>query len=194
MSYKILLASMLSFGMAATAQARGLDISIGDEAAQLTYLYNSDGQIGIGGTDLGMGFFFNENDDVVINGGILVTGTSAGQNRALQMGVGVRAHVGKLDIPGEDDGVSAIAIGGKIAYILPSRMPLALSLEGYIAPEVTAFGDNKDLTELLARFEIEIAPTTRFFVGFRNLEVEFEDSGLEYEIDDSGHLGIRFSF
>jgi hypothetical protein len=50
------------------------------------------------------------------------------------------------------------------------------------------------VVEALFRFEVEIAPTTRFFVGYRSLEVEFENNPVEYEIDDTGHLGIRFSF
>lgn len=194
MIYKSLIAGLLSLIAVNAAQARALDISIGNEAAQLTYLYESSGQIGIGGTDLGVGFFFNENDDVIFNGGILVTGNSLGQSRAFQAGVGVKGFAGSLDVEGDEDTVSAIGIGGKLAYILPARTPLSVSLEAYIAPEVTAFSDNERLVEVLFRFEVEIAPTTRFFVGYRNLEVEFQNISEEYEIDESGHLGIRFSF
>jgi hypothetical protein len=204
MVYKSLIASLFSLLAVNAVQARGLDISIGNEAAQITYLYESYGQIGIGGTDLGAGLFFNENDDVLLNGGVLVTGSSLGQSRAFQAGAGIKGFVGYLDDPeqrtdlddpvhADNDSVSAVAIGGKIAYILPARTPLSLSLEAYFAPEVTAFGDNKGLLEGLFRFEIELAPTTRCFVGYRLLEVEFEN-GDEYPIDDSGHLGIRFSF
>lgn len=194
MVYKFLIASLLSLVAVNTVQARGLDISIGNEAAQITYMYESYGQIGIGGTDLGVGMFFNENDDVIFNGGLLVTGNSLGESRALQAGVGVKGFAGKLDVESDQDTVAAVGIGGKLAYIFPSRTPLALSLEAYIAPEVTAFSDNERVAEANVRFEVEIAPTTRFFVGYRSLEVEFEDIPGEYEIDDSSHLGIRFSF
>lgn len=194
MNYKSLLACLSGLAAVNAAQARGLDISIGNEAAQITYLYESYGQIGIGGTDLGVGLFFNENDDVILHGGLLVTGNSLGENRALQAGVGVKGFAGSLDVPTEQDTVSAIAIGGKLAYILPSRTPMSVSLEAYIAPEVTAFSDNERLAEAVFRFEVEIAPTTRFFVGYRSLDVEFVDVPGEYEIDDTGHVGIRFSF
>jgi hypothetical protein len=201
MIYKSLIASLLSFVVVTAVQARGLDISLGNETAQLSYLYESSGQIGIGGSDLGVGFLFNENDDVLFNGGILVTGSSLGQSRAFQAGVGVKGFAGALDDPEtadepidpDNDTVSAIGIGGKLAYILPARTPLSISIEAYIAPEVTAFSDNEGLVEALFRFEVEIAPTTRFFVGYRELEVEFEN-GDEYSVDESGHLGIRFSF
>ncbi len=194
MVYKSLLATLLSLLAVNSVQARGLDISIGNEAAQVTYLYESYGQIGIGGTDLGIGFFFNENDDVVINGGVLVTGNSLGESRAFQAGVGIKGFAGSLDVDSDDDTVSAIGIGGKLAYILPARTPLSVSLEAYMAPEVTAFGDNESLVEGVFRFEVEIAPTTRFYVGYRKLEVEFTNAPDEYEIDDTAHVGIRFSF
>jgi NADPH-dependent 2,4-dienoyl-CoA reductase/sulfur reductase-like enzyme len=194
MNCKSLIAGLFGLLAVNAAHARGLDITIGNEAAQITYLYESYGQIGIGGTDLGMGLFFNENDDVILNGGVLVTGNSLGQNRAFQAGVGVKAFAGVLDVDTDEDTVSAICIGGKMAYILPSRTPLSISLEAYVAPRVTAFGDNERVAEAVFRFEVEIAPTTRFFVGYRALEVEFENAPGEYEIDDSSHLGIRFSF
>jgi hypothetical protein len=194
MIYKSLIAGLLSLVAVTAAQARGLDIGLGNETAQVSYLFESSGQIGIGGTDLGVGLLFNENEDVVFNGGILVTGSSLGQSRAFQAGVGVKGFAGSLDVEGDNDTVSAIGIGGKLAYIFPSRTPLSVSLEAYLAPEVTSFSDNERLVEALFRFEVEIAPTTRFYVGYRSLEVEFENNPQEYEIDDTGHLGIRFSF
>jgi hypothetical protein len=204
MKQKILLAGLLCLPAINAAHARGLDISIGNESAQITYLYESYGQIGIGGNDIGVGFFYNENDDVVVNGGLLVTGNSLGENRAFQAGVGVKGYAGYLNDPEkrtdvhpqvdkDSDSVSAIGIGGKLAYILPSRTPLSISLEAYYAPDITAFGDNDGLLEALLRFEVEIAPTTRFFVGYRKLEVDFKN-GDEYPLDDAGHVGIRFSF
>ena len=193
MFYRFLLTSLLSLTAITTVQARGLDLSLGNDAAQITYLFDSNGQIGIGGTDMGIGLLFNDNDDLVFNGSILVTGNSLGRNRALQLGAGVKAYLGTLDVPGDEDSVFAVAIGGKMAYILPSRTPLSISLEAYIAPAVTSFGDSDGVTELLLRFEAEIAPTTRFFIGYRDLEAEF-DGGPDYEIDDSMHLGVRFSF
>lgn len=175
------------------AHAAGLDISLGDETAQFVYMFDSDSQIGIGGADVGAGVFFNEQDDYLLNFSVLVMGHSAGRNRALQLGAGAKAYVGELDIPVQED-VGAVGVGGKISYIFPASMPMALSAELFYAPDITSFGDNESLTELLIRLEIEVAPTTRFYFGYRNLETEFENSGIDYELDDNGHVGVRFSF
>ena len=175
------------------AYAEGLDISLGSDTAQIVYLFDSDAQIGIGGSDLGVGVFFNENDDYLLNGSIVVTGNSTGRNRALQLGAGAKLYAGELDIPQEDT-VGAVAIGGKVSYVFPSSTPMAITGEIFYAPDITSFGDNENLTEFNIHFDIEIAPTTRFYIGYRNLEVELTDSNVDYELDDSGHVGVRFSF
>ena len=175
------------------ALAGGLDISLSDESAEIVYLIDSDAKIGVGGADLAIGAFFNENDDIVLNAGILVSGHSTGKNRALQFGGGAKAYLGELDLP-EEDSLGAIAIGGKIGYIFPANTPMAISLEAYIAPDITSFNDISQLLEWVARFEIEVAPTTRLYVGYRNLEVELENSDTDYELDDTAILGVRFSF
>lgn len=179
------------------AQAAGLDFNLGKDSAEIRYLFSSDAQIGVGGTDAGIGLFFNENDDYVFSGALLVVGNSTGRNRALQLGAGVKAYAGSLDRRGEDT-IASIGVGGRVAYIFPSMTPMAISTELYYAPNITSFADNDRFYEALVRFEIEVAPSTRFYVGYRKMEARLElenDMGkLDYELDDRAHLGVRFSF
>ena len=197
------------FWVGLNAQAAGLDIRLGGEAAQVEYLHDSDSQIGIGGADIGLAVFFNEADDVMATFGALITGSSAGNNRALQFGAGARLYFASLDLdinaePNDqdlllldqlgDDSIGAVAIGGKVSYIFPSSIPMAVTGELFYGPDIVAFGDNEDLVDLQLRFEVELAPTTKFYVGYRSLEVEMEDSAVEYELDDSAHAGVKFNF
>lgn len=202
----LLLSALFCTGL--TANAAGLDIRLSDESAQLEYLFSSDAQIGIGGADIGAAFFFNEDDDIMATFGIIVSGSSVGRNRSLQFAVGARAYAASLELdPGSapagdiailratgEDTVGSAAIGGRVSYIFPSSMPMALTGELFYAPNITSFGDNKDLMDVQVRFEIEIAPSTRAYLGYRNLEVTMEDSDVDYEIDDGLHVGVRFSF
>lgn len=186
--------------------AAGIDIRLGDEAAQFEYLLDSDSQIGIGGADIGAALFFNENDDIAASLGALVSGSSAGKNRALQFGAGARLYVASLErdpvtitngtqvVTDDDDNIAALGIGGKASYIFPAHTPMAVSLELYYAPDITSFGDNQNIFDAQARFELEIAPSTRMYVGYRKLEAELKTSGADYVLDESGHIGVRFSF
>lgn len=182
---------------AAYGSGNAIDIRLGDEAAQLEYFFESDSQIGIGGSDVSASFFFNENDDMGVTLGALVTGSSAGKNRSLQFGAGARLYYFDLDPspPRPEDSVGGVAIGGKVSYIFPSRTPIALSAQIFYAPDIISFGDNDSITDWLYTFEVEIAPATRFYVGYRDFEVELDDAAsTDYPIDESGHVGIRFSF
>ncbi len=171
------------------AHAAGLDISLADETAHLQYLTDS-GSLGYGGADVGLGVFFNEADDVVATGNLLVT-SNPSRNNNLQFGIGAKAYGGNVDRT--DETVGAIAIGGLLRYIIPAETPMAVAVEGYGAPSITSFADTEDLSELTTRFEIEVMPSTRGYVGYRFLEPDLETGG-EVELDDNFHVGIRITF
>lgn len=172
-----------------SAHANGFDISLSDETANVVYLTDS-GSFGYGGADIGFGLFWNENDDVVGHANILVTSNPQSGNN-FQFGIGAKGYLGNLDVSDED--VAAIGIGGLIRYVIPSATPMGISIEGYIAPDVTSFSDTEEVREVSARFEIEVMPSTRGYIGYRWLEPEMETAG-DVEIDDEIHLGIRFIF
>ena len=172
-----------------SAHANGFDISLSDETANVVYLTDS-GSFGYGGADIGFGLFWNENDDFAAHANILVTSNPQSGNN-FQFGVGAKGYLGNVDGPDED--IAAVGIGGLVRYVIPSQTPMAFSLEGYVAPDITSFSDTEELREVSARFEIEVMPSTRGYIGYRLLEPDLEDAG-DVEIDDEFHLGIRFTF
>ena len=114
------------------ARAAGLDISLSDETANIIYLTDS-GSLGYGGADIGIGVFYNENSDVILNGQILVSGKPiAGKQGGLQFGVGGKFYAGSLDDIEED--VAAIAIGGQLRYLIPAATPVGVAAEVFVAP------------------------------------------------------------
>lgn len=169
--------------------AAGLDISLGDESAEFDYLIDS-GSLGYGGADIGFGFFYNENDDVLFNAGLMVVG-NLGARKDIALGVGAKAYYAKLEHYNEDP--AAVAIGGQFRYIIPSRTPVGFILELYMAPGITAFGETEKFQEFNARVELEILPSTRGYIGYREIEVEMEGT-QEIELDDSFHVGVRLQF
>lgn len=174
----------------AASQARGVDIKLADEMAELTYLSESS-TFGYGGADLGFGILFNEADDLQLNAEMMVTGNPAGNNKALQFGVGGKLIFTSLDALDEE--VGAIAIAGQIRYVIPSSTPIAFLASAHYAPGITSFSGADQYTEYRFAIELEVTPSARAFVGYRNIEYEFE-GGSEYEIDDGAHFGVKFDF
>lgn len=190
----LFIVTALSATLAASqSQAAGVDIKLGNEAAELTYLTKSS-TFGYGGLDIGMGVFFNETDDVQLNVNGMVTGNSAGNNRNLKFGVGAKLSYASLDDTTPDADVGALAIGLQVRYVIPSSTPVAFLLEGYVAPSITSFGDAEGYIEYRAAIELEVTPSARAYLGYRHMEYELE-GGYDYdEMDSSGHIGVRFQF
>ncbi len=175
----------------------GLDLKLSSETAEITFLTQSS-TFGYGGADIGIGLFINEQDDFLVNGSIIVSGSGTGDVRALHFGVGGKIYAGKLDLGTTNPNTSdpsggAIAIGGNLRYVFPSSTPIAILVEGFWAPSVTSFSDFESLWEYRAALELEVTPSARAYIGYRKLEVEL-DTGLEYTLDDNAHIGVRFAF
>ena len=177
--------------------AAGLDLKLSSDTAEITFL-TQNATFGYGGADIGIGLFINENDDFLVNGSIIVSGSGTGDVRALHFGVGGKAYAGQIDLATNNPNTSdpsggAIAIGGNVRYVFPSSTPIAILVEGFWAPRVTSFSDFDRLVEYRAALELEVTPSARAYVGYRKLEVEL-DTGLKVDLDDNAHIGVRFAF
>ena len=189
MMVRILAALLLA--ISSSVQAVGLDLSLSDESASIRLLTDSS-NLGYGGADVGYGVFFNEDSDIIVDANVMVIGKPASSNRPVQFGAGVKVYLGNYDESNLD--IGALAIGGQLRFVIPSSIaPMALSVEGYLAPSITSFADTDGLSELIFRYEFEVAPSTRAYVGYRRLEVDFETVD-DVEFDDNFHFGIRVNF
>lgn len=180
------------FSVATFADARGLDVKLADEMAELTYLTESS-TFGYGGADVGFGLLFNEADDLHFTGKLMITGNPAGNNRPFQFGVGGKLMLTSFDRGNFNEDVGALAIGAQARYVIPSATPIAFVASGYFAPGITSFSGADQYTEVNFAVELEVTPSARAYVGFRNMEYEFENGG-EVELDDDLHIGIKFDF
>lgn len=175
--------------------AGAIDFRVGRDMAEISFLTQT-ASFGYGGADIGFGALVNEYNDVIANASILVSGSSAGDVKGLHFGVGAKAYGGTLKGPGSSsldiDG-GAVAIGGRIRYLFPSSTPVAILGEAFYAPEVTSISEFDGVVEYRLAVELEVTPSARAYIGYRNLEVTFNND-KDYEVDDEAHIGVRFEF
>ncbi|MEM7563245.1 MAG: YfaZ family outer membrane protein [Pseudomonadota bacterium] len=168
--------------------ANDFEAALSSETAQFTFRSDSS-LIGWGGSDLVLGFFYNEEDDFVLQGSLLQMRQASAEN-PLTLGVGVKAYLGRLD---NGDDILALGIGGQIRYTVPGTMPMAIYLQGHYAPEITSFSDSEEVVDYQLGFQIEALPQTIAFVGVRHLEID--NGSSDYELDDDRlHFGVRLTF
>lgn len=178
--------------------AGAIDFRIGQDMAELTF-FTQNSSFGYGGADIGIGVLFNEYNDVIANGSILVSGSSAGDVKALHFGVGAKIYGGDINGPDAapvDIQGGAVAIGGQIRYVFPGSTPFAVLGEAFFAPEVTSISEFDRMLEYRVALELEVTPSARAYVGYRVMEVRFQAFGndVDYDVDDSANIGVRFEF
>ncbi|WP_065089440.1 YfaZ family outer membrane protein [Acidihalobacter prosperus] len=171
------------------AMANGLDFQLGNHTAQLQF-YTGSSALGYSGGIVGFGGFVNSRHDVMANASVKVEGLAAGET-PLSFGLGVKAYAGSIDKP--NDNVGAIALGGLVKYTIPYRMPMAVVLEGYYAPDITTFGQGKSFSDLSLDYQIEVTPGATAYAGYRVLQTDLKNYG-EYKLDNALHVGIRLHF
>jgi hypothetical protein len=188
----IITAALIPFN---NVSAGAIDFRVGQDMAEVSFLTQT-ASFGYGGADIGFGALVNEYNDVIANGSILVSGSTAGDVKGLHFGVGAKAFAGTLEGPTStslDVDGGAIAIGGRIRYIFPGNTPLAILGEAFYAPEVTSISDFDGLVEYRAALELEVTPSARAYIGYRRLDVTF-NRDIDYKVDDEAHIGVRFEF
>jgi len=192
---KLFLLTCISlFALTSISQARANDFeaALSTKTAQFTFRSDSS-LIGWGGADLGVGFFFNDDDSWLVDGSLMQM-RQASEDAPLTFGVGVKAYAGSIDDDNNDEDVVAFALGGEVRYTIPGTMPMAVYGRGFYAPAITSFADADSVTDLTVGFQIEAMPQTIGFVGIRHLEIGIDGDGDYKADDDNIHIGVRLTF
>lgn len=112
-------------------------------------------------------------------------------NRTFRAGVGTRLY--GYSAPGSTSGL-ALAFGGLFYHIVPGASHISLGGYGWVAPQVTSFGDTEYLYEAGARVAYRVIQNTDVFLGYRYLHLKSDDGSFNDPIEDGFHLGFRLNF
>lgn len=167
-----------------------LEVALSSRTVKGEYFRAVD-QAGIGGGDLSLGLFYNEDEELAGTVGLMVSGVPAGQN-PLSFGVGTKFYGARVKRRG-DDSVFALTLGGRAKYTFPANIPMHVGTELFYAPSITTLSDGENLLDFNARYEIEFIPQTVAFLGYRLFRVDLEKGGYS-KLDNNIQLGIRMSF
>lgn len=187
---RILIAAALA-GIAGHASAAELDLSLSDDTAEIGVLGNPRA----GNMDenrAGAALFFNDDSDIVGSGFWHVTGRLRQGFEPLKFGAGVKGYLADLDAA--DTTVGALALGGSLRLDIPNmQVPLAASVQGHIAPDITTTGRGDGMVELVSRLEARFARSASAYVGYRYLRFDL-DNARDPRLDTNFHVGLRMQF
>ncbi len=113
-----------------------------------------------------------------------------GGSENLLVGMGVKYEYSRV----ADKDFSALPLGIELRYLLPFNASIPMYIAGlfYYSPEVLTFNDAKNYIEYRANFDVEIIERGHLLVGYRNIDLNFDVSDMNY--NHSWYLGFKFQF
>lgn len=171
-------------------QATELELALSPESVHGEFITDSS-LVGTGGANLSAGLLYNEDDDILGNLGLIVSGMPAGQT-PFSFGLGARFYAGRVK-QRDDQTNYNLAIGGRAKYTIPANIPMHAGAQIFYAPKITSWSDSEQLLDFALRYEIEFVPQTSAFVGYRLVKVDLEEGGNP-KLDNNVHVGIHLSF
>lgn len=204
---KLIAAMVLLAAPASGSWAGALDLSLSNDTANLVYILSEDPLNRErrvrqnGGSELGIGVFFNELSDNLLHATLLARGYRTAPSSQYQVSAGMKLLGGEISFVDEGAGnergetVGALALGFQAGLLLKSAVhnPVDISFEGFYAPSITSFGDAERYGEVSVRLQIEVMTRARAYIGYRR--IRFDTSNFEnITLDRNAHFGLSISF
>lgn len=174
-----------------TPQGQGHEIEVYLAENALQAMYTTELDVGeLGMNEIRAGFLFSEARDLVLTGDMLVDVGQRPERPRWMLDVGSRVYGALLNVENQD--VFAIAVGGRLSYLFRQNGATTMSVSAFYAPDIITFGNADDVVDVSIRFETQLTPATRIFLGYRSFEFDLPDA--ERKIDDDIHIGFRRRF
>lgn len=112
----------------------------------------------------------------------------------LKVGLGIKTNFSKVN----DYTFMSIPIGLDVSYELPLKnfIPVEVGAELYYAPESLCSSDAISFLEYRVGANFEVIERGSIFVGYRNVDTNYEASAIKENItyNKSGYFGFKFEF
>ncbi len=116
------------------------------------------------------------------------------QNTGLKVGLGVKTNFSAID------GATFISVplGLDLSYTLPLKnfIPIEISAKAYYAPQSLSFSDASSFKEYRAGIRAEVISRGSIFVGYRNIDTNYEIDRVKHNVtyNRSAYFGFKFEF
>lgn len=174
--------------------AQGLVIQINDDSARFTFATEAWGQQ-YGQLDLEAGFLFNENDDYMLNAGLMVRNDSL--DTPIIVSVGSRLYYADVTGPAPaltSYTVASVTIGIDVLLIPDNLGGIGFGAHYFAGPSVVSFGDAESFTEYGVRVSYQITPQANIFLGYQKIETEIENTGVDVTVSKGTMFGVDLRF
>jgi hypothetical protein len=191
---RVLAIALLAFSPAVFADA--LDINLNNSAAQFKFSSSASDLIGANG-DLTGGLLYNDKQSLFLEAGLMVKGGGEDNAPGVGVAVGAKGVLGTVSSSAATNyksiNGSAIAVGGEISVVFPTSSRVAIVGEYFAAPKITSFSDASRFNQFGARFEVDVSPQARVYLGYREIGFGVDTIG-SVTVDKGTSIGVIILF
>ena len=179
---------LVGVALALPAAADTLDVNVSSDAAQLGYTRMLPPE----GLEAGAALLHhNDNGDIAEANLHLVDRPQPGRD-ALVLGIGGKAAA--IDEDPRNATGGALALGAKLRWTLPTYNRAAIAGRLYFAPTATSVSDIDGYREYALRGEFQVLEDASVYLGYRNIELSYENAGPDRDFDDGVFAGFNLRF
>jgi len=139
---------------------------------------------------------FTNNNNAYYEASFLMQKPISGSD--VTIGLGVKLNHTKNTEGTNNLDFTSIPLGVELGYKLPvtTAVPLYLGGKLYYAPGVLSMNDAKSFLEYRINFDIEVIPNGRVTLGYRNIDTNYDVSGVTHNTNynRSAYAGFKFQF
>lgn len=178
------------------AAADSLDINMNNTVAQFKFNSSASEMIE-GNSALTGGLLYNDAGTLFLEGGLLVRGGGEESEPGVSLGVGAKAVFGSVPKSSATNNTnvngSAIGVGGELTLAFPTESRVALVMEYFGSPKIMSFGEAERFSQFGLRFEVEVSPQARVYIGYREIGFGIKQVG-SVTLDKSNVMGVVIMF
>ena len=179
--------------LSATANAEGIVAMLSSDSARFFYSTQMWGQQA-GPVELETGIMFNEDDNYLLNLGMLLRNDNLDSPIILSLGGrSYFASVNETDT-NENYKLVSLALGIDVLFIPDNMGGLGMGFHYFYSPDILSGGDAEGLIEFGVKLDYQLTPQANLFVGYQAITADIKDKDSDVDVEKGFMLGFGLRF
>jgi len=176
-----------------TASAEGVIAMLSGDSARFFYSTQMWGQQA-GPVELETGIMFNEEDNYLLNLGMMLRNDNLDSPLILSLGGrSYFASANRADT-NQEFKIVALALGIEVLFVPDNMGGLGLGLHYYYAPDILSGGDAETVSEFAVKLDYQLTPQSNVFAGYQIINADLKNDEGDIDIEEGFMLGFGLRF
>lgn len=176
-----------------TASAEGVVAMLSGDSARFFYSTQMWGQQA-GPVELETGIMFNEDDNYLVNLGMMLRNDNLDSPIILSLGGRSYFASANRTETGQDYKVVALALGLEVLFVPDHMGGLGMGFHYFYAPDILSGADAETVIEYGVKLDYQLTPQANIFVGYQKINADLTDNEGDIDIEKGFMFGFGMRF